>query len=230
MSVRLGDAAERILELAAETPSDVIVMATHSRTGLGQTIFGSVADRVVRQSSIPVLLLHPNGHAARGLRTLLVPVDGTPGGAQALALAVPLARCSRAKVVLVRASVPLPLWLYDPTLGLNTGPLINPMWDEDARQAAASYAEGLAARVSRVGIAAEGHGLSGQPGPVVVSLADEIDADLIVMSTHGRGGPVRSVLGSVANEVVRESRRPVLLVHRPSHGYEPEPSWRATQA
>ena len=79
------------------------------------------------------------------------PVDGTPAGAHALAMAVPLAHCSGAKLVLVRATVPLPLWLYDPTLGLDTGPLINPMWDEDARSAAESYAQGLAARLSRAG-------------------------------------------------------------------------------
>jgi nucleotide-binding universal stress UspA family protein len=114
------------------------------------------------------------------------------------------------------------LWLYDPTLGLDTGPLINPMWDVDARQAAETYAEGLAAKLSRAGLLAEGRGVSGQPGAVIVSAAVEVDADLIVMSTHARGGPVRSILGSVANEVVRQSRRPVLLIHRPSRGHESE--------
>ena len=221
VKVRLGDAADVILECAAEAASDVIIMATHGRTGLGQRIFGSVADRVLRQSAqYAILLLHPNQHMPAALRTVLVPVDGTPAGAHALAMAVPLAHCSGAKLVLVRATVPLPLWLYDPTLGLDTGPLINPMWDEDARSAAESNAQGLAARLGRAGIEAEGRGVSGQPGAVIVSLADEVDADLIVMSTRARGGALRSILGSVANEVVRESGRPVLLVHRPPSRHE----------
>jgi Universal stress protein family len=58
----------------------------------------------------------------------------------------------------------------------------------------------------------KGQGISGQSGAAIVAAA--VDADLIVMSTHGRGGPLRSILGSVANEVVRKSRRPVLLVCR----------------
>jgi nucleotide-binding universal stress UspA family protein len=110
--------------------------------------------------------------------------------------------------------VPLPLWLYEPTLGLNTGPLINPMWAEDARAAAEAYAEGLAGQLRRAGLAAEGQGVSGQPGAAILAAAEAVDADLIVMSTHGRGGPLRSVLGSVADDVVRQSRRPVLLVRR----------------
>ncbi len=221
-TIRLGDAAEEILELAREIGSDLIVMATHGRSGLGRSAFGSVADQVVQRSTVPVLLLHPNRHPVDKLRTLVVPVDGTPGGALALATAVPVAQASQAKLVLVRATVPLPLWLYDPTLGLDTGPLINPMWDEDARQAAETYAEGLAARLRGAGLSAEGRGTSGQPGAVIVAAADEVDADLIVMSTHARGGALRSILGSVANEVVRQTRRPVLLLHRPSRGHESE--------
>lgn len=53
---------------------------------------------------------------------------------------------------------------------------------------------------------------SGKPVDVVMKVANDIDADLIVMSTHGRRGVARLVLGSVAEGVVRESKRPVLTV------------------
>lgn len=53
---------------------------------------------------------------------------------------------------------------------------------------------------------------SGKPADVVMKVADDMDADLIVMSTHGRKGVARLVLGSVAEGVVRESKRPVLTV------------------
>ena len=215
-TMRLGEPAEEILALAREIPADLIVMATHGRSGLDRVLLGSVAEQVIRRSRIPVILLRPNQHPVVGLRRLLVPVDGSSGGAVALATAVPLARASHAKLVLVRATVPLPLWLYEPTLRVDTGPLIDPMWDEDARKAAEIYAGALADRLARTGLVAEGRGVSGQPGAVIVSVADEIDADLIVMSTHGRGLPLRAILGSVADEVVRRSRRPVLLIHRPS--------------
>jgi nucleotide-binding universal stress UspA family protein len=218
-TMRLGEPAEEILALADEIPADLIVMATHGRSGIDRVLLGSVAERVTGRSRIPVILLRPNQHPAMGLRTLLVPVDGSPGGAIALATAVPLARTSHARLVLVRATVPLPQWLHEPALGVDTGPLVDPMSDEYARKAAETYATALADRLARAGLVAEGRGVSGQPGEVIISIADEIDADLIVMSTHGRGLPLRAILGSVADQVVRGSRRPVLLIHRPpSHG------------
>jgi nucleotide-binding universal stress UspA family protein len=229
-TVRLGEPAAALLDLVAECGADLVVMATHGRSGLGRAVLGSVADQVVRSSPIPVLLLHPSQHHTERLRTLLVPVDGTPGGAVALAAAVPLARTSGARLILVRATVPLPMWLYGPTLGLNTGPLIGPMWDEDARQAAETYAEGLAGRLRRAGLVAEGQGISGQPGAAIVAAAEAVDADLIVMSTHARGGPLRSILGSVANEVVCRSQRPVLLVRRVPHGHQVEAAQNAEPA
>jgi nucleotide-binding universal stress UspA family protein len=79
------------------------------------------------------------------------------------------------------------------------------------------YAEALAARLRRGGLAAEGRGVGGQPAPAIISAASDVDADLIVMSTQARTGPARSIAGSVADEVVRRSSRPVLLVRRGAH-------------
>jgi nucleotide-binding universal stress UspA family protein len=212
--LRRGEPAEEIVHAAGEHQVDLILMATHGRTGLTRSLLGSVADGVMENCRLPLLLLRPNDHAVTNLRTILVPVDGTPGGAVAIVTAAPLAHATGAKLVLARATTPLPLWLYDQTLGLNTGPLIDPMWDEDARIAAETYAEGIAARLRRVGFIAEGRGVCGQPGTALTCLADEIAADLIVMSTAGLVGPVRSVLGSVSGDVIRQSGRPVLLVRR----------------
>jgi nucleotide-binding universal stress UspA family protein len=213
-TVRNGNPARAIADLAAECSADMILMATHSRTGLGRAVVGSVTDHVLRLSDVPLLLLHPDHHVLEAVRTIVVPVDGTPGGAVALMSAVPLARASGARLVLVRATVPLPLWLYDPPPGLDTGPLINPMWDEDARQSAEEYATRVAARLRHAGLTAEGRGVSGQPGAAISRLADEIDADLIVMSSHALEGPARSILGSVAGDIVRQSGRPVLVTRR----------------
>ena len=52
-----GQAAEVILKLAADKASDIVVMSTHGRGGLGRLVFGSVADAVLRHSEIPVLLI-----------------------------------------------------------------------------------------------------------------------------------------------------------------------------
>lgn len=188
--LRVGDAATSILVFEQEIQTDLIVMATHGRSGLGRIFLGSVADKVARASKAPVVLLRPGERPLpQQLRTLLVPVDGTRGGVLALSVAVPLARAVQASIVVVQAS---------------TSDSLNPEMQ----------ARAIAARLRRAGLCAEGVGVRGQPSPSVTSVADEIDADLIVMRTRGRGGALRSLLGSVADEVVRTSERPVLLVRR----------------
>ena len=54
----------------------------------------------------------------------------------------------------------------------------------------------------------------GLPAERIVAAAEQVDADLIVMSTHGYQAPLRTLLGSVADEVVRHAGRPVVLVRR----------------
>jgi nucleotide-binding universal stress UspA family protein len=188
-SLRIGDPADAILTLERELEADLIVMATHGRSGLGRLVLGSVAHRVVRAGRAPIVLLRPGTRRVEQLQTVLVPLDGTPGGSLALSMAVPLARAGHARLVLVRASSSNP-------------------------EAMAVYADSVAASLRRVGLDAEGHGSTGRPAAAILSIADELDADLIVMRTHARGGPLRTLLGSVADEVVRESRRPVMLVRR----------------
>ncbi len=58
-AVRFGDAAEEIIKYAREQNVDLIMMATHGRTGLSRAISGSVADRVVTSGAAPVLLVRP---------------------------------------------------------------------------------------------------------------------------------------------------------------------------
>jgi nucleotide-binding universal stress UspA family protein len=216
-ALRVGEAAATILDTAEECQASLIIMATHSRTGLQRVRLGSVADGVLRSTRRPLLLVHPGAHALESLRTIVVAVDESPGAALAAATAARLARSQAARLVLIRATDPLPLVVRDPTLGIDTTLFTDPTWDEDARHAAEVHMQALAARLQRAGLIAEGRGVSGRPAAAIMATAAEVDADLIVMSTHARTGPMRSILGSVSDEVVRESRRPVLLVRHNLH-------------
>jgi nucleotide-binding universal stress UspA family protein len=154
------------------------------------------------------------------IRTLLVPVDGSPGGALAVGAALGLARATHAKIVLVQVVVPLMAYAlgtgYDGVYGL-----VDPGWDEEARAAANEYVEGLANRLVRAGVSAEGRVVDAAVGSPSLVIADalgqaagEMSADMIVMSTHALTGPARTALGSVADAVVRGSHRPVMLMRR----------------
>jgi nucleotide-binding universal stress UspA family protein len=219
-NVRLGPPDDGIVAEAEQTGADLIVMATHGRSGLGRAILGSVADGVVSHGPVPLLLLRPGGHRLSRLGTLLVPLDGSPGGALALGVALGLARSTGARVVLLEVAVPLVSY------ALGSGAVdgfayMDPAWDEEARAAARSYVTGMAERLRRAGVAAEARlADAGVGGPSLVvaeaigETADDVGADMIVMSTHALTGPARTLLGSVADAVVRGARRPVLLIRR----------------
>jgi nucleotide-binding universal stress UspA family protein len=220
--VRRGDPAIEIIVAAVELRSDLIVMTTHGRSGLARAFLGSVAQQVVATSPVPVLLLRPGGHLMTRLGVILVPVDGSLGGALALASAVPLARATGARVVLLDVAVPYVAYMTTSGSGFDDGALyLDENWDSEARAAANRYVSGMAARLLHDGIQAEGKVITGpvlQPSmsisETIMQTADDIDADLIVMSTHALTGPARAVLGSVADGVVRNGHRAVLLPRR----------------
>ena len=76
-NVRVGEPAVAIVEWAGERGADAIVMATHGWTGLARARMGSVADRVLHASRVPVLMLRPAVHHIERLKRIVVPVDGS---------------------------------------------------------------------------------------------------------------------------------------------------------
>ncbi len=216
--VREGDVAEQILEAARARDIDLIVLATHGRWGFDRLLMGSVAERLIARSPVPIILT-PMGIEvpAPGVTSLLVPVDGSPGSALALAAASGLARSTGARITLLQVVVPIPVFLYGagfPAVMVNAH--IDPEWDEAGRAAAQQYVDSLAARLREEGLSATGQVGLGQPAETIVRTAEAIGADMIVMSTHGLTGLRRALLGSVADEVVRTARRPVLLMRQPA--------------
>ena len=219
--VRRGEPAAEIVVAALEVHADLIAMATHGRSGLARAFLGSVAQSVLEISPVPVLLLRPGGPAMTKLEVVLVPVDGSPGGALALTAAVPLARSANARVILLDVAVPF--LAYTLMAGAGSGMFyFDPGWDEETVESAKRYVSGMADRLGKLGVRAEGMTTTGSVltssssvAEAIMQIADEVGADLIVMSTHALTGPARTLLGSVADAVVRNSHRPVLLPRRP---------------
>jgi nucleotide-binding universal stress UspA family protein len=213
--IRTGDPAQEICEAARAAGADVIVMATHGRSGVQRAFAGSVTERVIGSSPVPVVVLKPGGKRMASLNKMLVALDGTPGGALALGSAVGLAGAAHAEVMLVQVVPPLPIWMYGGLDGFAPAAFIDPAWQEAAVNSAAAYVDALATRLRAAGVQAGGKAIAGPVAERIEAVAEESDVDLIVMSTHALTGPARAVLGSVADEVVRNSHRPVLLVRRP---------------
>lgn len=208
-----GNVPQAILREGREQAADLIIMATHGRSGLERAIMGSVTERVVAEATVPVMLLRPGGHRLTHVKTLLVPVDGTPGGSVALGVAVGLARAVSARIVLLRVVEPIPPYLYD-GIYWTGGAYLDPTWDEEARAAAQSFVDGMVQRLQNNGVAAEGRAILGNVTATIIETADAVEADIVVMSTHALTGPARAILGSVSDAVVRTAHRPVLLIRR----------------
>nr|WP_291990472.1 universal stress protein [Luteitalea sp.] len=218
-AVHRGKPAAEIVAAAIKLGADLVVMATHGRGGLERAYLGSVAQDVLATSPVPVMVLRPGGYQMTKLEVVLVAVDGSPGGALALAAAVPLARSTNARIVLVDVAVPFVA--YTMMSGSAGAYYFDPAWDDEALESAKRYVSGMADRLRHAGLQAEGMAITGEPrlpstsvAEAIMRSADEVGADLIVMSTHAHTGPVRALLGSVADTVVRTAHRPLLLPRR----------------
>jgi nucleotide-binding universal stress UspA family protein len=212
--VRTGDPAQQIVQQARADATDLIVMRTHGRAGLARAVLGSVAEHVLALSPAPLLLLRPGGQYVSQIKSVLVPVDGSPGGALALGAAVGLAEASGASLRLLQVVVPIPNFIYR-GYAFNGETYVDPAWDEEARLSAQTYVDGLAVRLRGGGLAVDTEVLiAPSVASAIADVAEVRGVDLIVMSTEALTGAARAVLGSVADAVVRTARCPVLLLRR----------------
>ncbi len=219
--VREGHVVETLLETIRDRGADLGVLTSHGAGGFRRWWLGSVADALIRRSHIPILLVRPwdeteDRPAEQGprFRTIMVPLDGSPSAELALDHARALQRELGGRLVLVRV-VPSPLEVGS-MYGIPSVRLEGASHREH-RDGAAAYLDELVERwfeeeeedaerperrVVEASGAAEG----------VLEAARVTGADLIVLASRGRGGFSRTLLGSVADKVIRGSAPPVLVV------------------
>ncbi len=142
-------------------------------------------------------------------RKLLVPLDGSPFAEAALAHARTLAECTGAEIALLRVAVQ-PIYEY-----AGTEPVLFQAIREDTEVEASKYIQRIADELTADGFKVTAESCTGPVAETILEYAQEIRADLIVMSTHGRSGLARWFIGSVADKVVRAAILPVLLARPP---------------
>jgi nucleotide-binding universal stress UspA family protein len=213
-AVLVGDRAQQIVGYAHNMGSDLIVLTTHSRSGIATWFYDSVAENVLRASTTPVLLLHPGkdeGSQSGSVQMIVVPLDGSLLSETVLPLAEDLAAHLEVPLVLLRVVEPVYI-LDNPAVGFAPEYL---GWLDDRRATAQRYLQSLAASLSATALDIRTIVSVGKPGDEIVACAHRFADSMVVMATHGRGGLARLVLGSVARQVVAESGVPVIL-KRPS--------------
>ena len=221
-----GDPAEEILRYADENNIDLILMATHGRSGVKRWVMGSVADKVLRASKVPVWLV-PAGIPQEVVYDqwptgrMLVPLDGSELAESVLPHVEALAKQRGAElceVVLLRVCEP-PILLSD------YPEAVMPLsWEQHVEQATAwskraceQYLAGVEKRLKDAGLKVRsevivGKFVGGNPAYEIVDYANRNPFNLIVMATHGRSGLSRWAYGSVADRVLHGVSNPVFVV------------------
>ena len=152
-----------------------------------------------------------SGENKASFRTILVPLDGSEMGEAALPYVEELARATKAEVILFQVVT----LHYDIALAESYSANLGQLSEEYTARALANaknYLKHIEERLTEKGITVRSEIEVGLPVERVIAYAKENDIDLIAMSTHGRSGITRWLLGSVADKILHAAERPVLLV------------------
>ncbi len=204
-----------ILEAAATSSADLIIVETHGRRGLPRLVLGSVTEGVLRTGTTPVLTVNAQTRASEhsALRRLLVAVDDSDQADAAAAFAGRLARAL--------GSVLLFCHVID-TAAIRSKAAF--YWDDTSSVIEALRSRGCeiiahARRCAGLPVAATSDNIvEAEPTEGIVDSAVRLGADAIVIGSHGRRGLQRFFLGSVAEEVIRSSPLPVFVIRETVRG------------
>jgi nucleotide-binding universal stress UspA family protein len=211
-----GRADHAIRARVEASGADLVVMATHGRGALERAWLGSVADRLVRELHMPILLVRPiEGERVDlsvpiALNRMVVTLDGSKLAEGVLDTALELAEALGLPMVLKRV-IGVRMDLESPYIPHAAHAYHDQVERErtEAREYLAQLAEDLRSRGATIAA------LDVDQGPAARTILDTLDPDgrdLLAMATHGRGGLRRMILGSVSDKVVRAAVGPVLLV------------------
>jgi nucleotide-binding universal stress UspA family protein len=217
-TVHEGSPASVIIGEAEKHENGLIAMTTHGRSGITRWLMGSVSNKVLQGTSAPLLLVRSGKQREENedlrLKTVIVPLDRSPTAERALPHAVALARALHLKVALA--------WVFPLIEGHYTdvgyGGTIYGVAEfgeisRGVEAEASRYFAGVQEDLQKQGILdVEVHLLWGHAASSIVDLARDTPDSLVVLTTHGYSGPSRWVLGSVADQIVRQAAEPVLMV------------------
>jgi nucleotide-binding universal stress UspA family protein len=218
------DVAGVLVARAAEPGTDLVVMATRAAGTLGRALRGSVADRVMRESPRPVVLIPPGTDDTRGrqvqLGRVLVPLDGSAFALAAIDQLLELRGGRELEYVLLEVLTSGFVDVAPPGLsGLADDRAMPEPYS--GLPDIARVREGAEQQLNDVANRLRAHGAksirvrvveAADPAAAINRAVREELVDFVAMSTRGSSGLKRFVLGSVAEKVVRESVVPVLLV------------------
>jgi len=206
-----GTPADAIAETAERLGASLIALTTHGKGGSDRRVLGSVAEVVIRVSATPVLMIRGGDIPTPPslLDRVLIPLDGSDHAWRAVEVLASLADPSAVKLTLAAAVECLgPARRLGPAKpDDNVETRYFRLQDESARKTLTASADRARSLGFEVGIDVA----LGSPAAKILDLADASKATMIALTTRGRSGLSRLLFGSVAEQIVRASTKPLLI-------------------
>jgi nucleotide-binding universal stress UspA family protein len=239
-------AIEDIPQVALELKADLIVMSTHGRGAMGRLVLGSNAANIIQHSSLPVIMLRPKELDAQAALEealnvpstpyslfnwpVLLTLDGQPEAEVAFTPALELANQLHTRLNLLHVS--LDSLHLDPayiTAQYGLAYTAQAILDKyEQTKAICGYLDKLQVEVLKQKVSCSKMVREGEPAKEIVDYAQKIQAEMIVMATHAPSKINQVWLGSIAEEVLRRSHKPVMMIN--SHLYTAKPEQLYTRA
>jgi nucleotide-binding universal stress UspA family protein len=216
-----GHPAEEIVNFADKNDIDLILLSSHGRSGIKRWLLGSVADRVLQASSIPVWLVRASmpeviAHEEWHKRLMIVPLDGSKTAESALPHVEALAKqrgIAVVNVVLLRVCEKAFVTADYPKASMSlTWPEHVKSIREHFKQEAENYLLGVQKRLAGDGLNVRSEVLTGNPEDEIIEYARKHHPSLIVITSHGSSGVSRWVYGNIAGKVLHGASNPVFIV------------------
>jgi nucleotide-binding universal stress UspA family protein len=205
----IGKDADEILKYSQKENFSLQVMATLGQTASGNWAIGSVTEKIIKSSGIPLLLIPAKkGTEVKkpSFNKILVPLDGSETAATALPMAKNLAKKTNAQLIL----------LYVVSYKITGSLEFNIHFQEQLivmlHQQAKEYLDGVAEELKKENINYKQEIIRGEVSPAILDYAKKNDVNFIVLSTHGRHDMGVFSLGSTPDKVIHNTQIPVLLI------------------
>ena len=204
---------KEIVLQAERVAADLVVMGTHGRSGFERLMLGSVAEKVLRTSPVPVVTVPPHAPdvspaSGNPFRRILYATDFSGGSEVALQYAASLTQHGAARLTIMHVIEPFPVG-HDPIVGTSFDVAA---YQADLEKRARAKFRSLVPEAIRLGCDTDDVLTTGKPYAEILRVAAERQNDLIVLGVHGRNALDRLVFGSTTEHIVRRATCPVLTV------------------
>ena len=213
-TAEIENVAASIVQHAEELNPDLIIMCSHGRSGMRDYLFGNIAQQVIGQSDMPVLLLKPTTAQSQTfqVRKIFLPLDDESIHDESLSIAKPLAKVYQAGLYLLTVIPTLGTLSNEKAAAGTLLPATATAYLDIKEENAKEHLQEHLNELAQSGFNAEAEIARGDPAATISTVAERVAADLIILSTHRKAGAAAFWARSVAPNVARRTKIPLLLL------------------